>query len=113
MAEVGAVTEVAMAVDKIDMSMNDKDVNDKHAAAVSHQMSPGSSGDEFGGKVRPTSSNPYSPWFTIVCAGFALISDGYQNNLLTVNHGAYLASPGLIVIADQSTVRQALRKQEI
>lgn len=85
MAEVGAMNEVAMAADKIDLALEPSKDSEKYTTEVSQQMSPNSTEDYYGAKVKPRSASPYSPWFTIVCAGFALVSDGYQNNLLTVS----------------------------
>lgn len=70
----------------------------KQAEEVYSKESPTLSGKDIGTHVVRSDSDeqdtyldstkvafksPYSPWFTIACAGFALVSDGYQNNLMT------------------------------
>lgn len=81
--EVGAITESGLAARNIDIAAEHNAHDNKKAVVTDVHRSP-SSEDEIELKSPQGPLSPYIPWFTIFCAGFALISDGYQNNLLTL-----------------------------
>lgn len=83
--EVGAIRETVAAAENFDIALDTNNHDTKNSGAVAEiDRTASSEYDENpkGGQRGPV--RPFSPWFTIFCAGFALISDGYQNNLLTL-----------------------------
>lgn len=82
--EVGAITEAARAARDVDVSLDPNGAAKKEDVVTDIHRSPSSEDEEELKSVPQGPLSPYSPWFTIFCAGFALISDGYQNNLLTL-----------------------------
>lgn len=86
--EVGGIHEAALAANEVEAAMDANKsvgVGTKQVFAdVFRTVSSSADDDGATEHVAVVRKSPYSPWFTIFCAGFALISDGYQNNLFTM-----------------------------
>lgn len=88
--EAGIINEATLATNEVSAAQQQQTSSKKETTGVTLSSSlsedeecvPASSTSATAGKA--VRASPFSPWFTIFCAGFALISDGYQNNLFTM-----------------------------